>query len=324
MNSRQRFLETMRYGTPDRVPLFQEGIRDGVLEAWHTQGLPPDTELPELFNFDEREEIALDLEPRLNLVELSRSRNGLKELERSLSPNDPSRLPQGWRDRRPAWEQRQHVLMLQVHEGLFLSLGIGEWRSFAEAIYLLADHPEFVRQAMTIFGETSAQLTEIVLREVQIDAAVFSEPIGGNHGPLVSPQTYQEFMLGSYTPILEVLNRYEVETIIFRTYANTRLLLSNVFEESFNCLWAVERNPAAMDYLDLRREFGPHLRLIGGIDLDALYEGEESIRRNMEAVVPPLLREGGYIPLADGRVRQDVPFEHYVYYRKLLEAMALR
>ena len=28
---------------------------------------------------------------------------------------------------------------------------------------------------------------------------------------------------------------------------------------------------------------------------------------------------GGYVPLADGRVRADVPFENYVYYRQLLE-----
>ncbi len=40
MNSRRRFLETMQYGTPDRVPYFEEGIRDEVLKVWHSQGLP--------------------------------------------------------------------------------------------------------------------------------------------------------------------------------------------------------------------------------------------------------------------------------------------
>ncbi len=38
----------------------------------------------------------------------------------------------------------------------------------------------------------------------------------------------------------------------------------------------------------------------------------------VEEKVPPLVAEGGYIPLADGRVRVDVPFENYVYYRQLL------
>jgi hypothetical protein len=33
MNSRDRFLETMRFGQPDRVPYFQEGLRRDVLTA---------------------------------------------------------------------------------------------------------------------------------------------------------------------------------------------------------------------------------------------------------------------------------------------------
>ena len=34
---------------------------------------------------------------------------------------------------------------------------------------------------------------------------------------------------------------------------------------------------------------------------------------------PGLLEGGGYVPLADGRIRADVPFENYAYYRRLLE-----
>ncbi|MBN1146302.1 MAG: hypothetical protein JXA78_03530 [Anaerolineales bacterium] len=322
MNSRQRFLETMRYGAPDRVPLFREGIRDGVLESWRMQGLPPDQDLDDIFAFDVREEIDLNLDARLDLFELSGLQDGLERLRSSLASEDPARLPEGWPERLPAWQQRQQALMLQVHDGFFLCLGVGDWRSFARAMYLLVDHPEFVRQAMLIFGEASARLAEKLLRQVPIDAAVFSEPIGGLHGPLVSPETYGRFVLPSYKPILDVLERYGVEAIIFRTYANTRLLLPKVIESGFNCLWAVECNPQAMDYLSLRKEFGKHLRLVGGIDLDVLRQGEPAIRQELERVVPPLLDQGGYVPLADGRVRQDIPFEHYIYYRRLLEHLA--
>ena len=76
-----------------------------------------------------------------------------------------------------------------------------------------------------------------------------------------------------------------------------------------------------MDYLDLRGEFGRGLRLIGGIDLDVLRQGKDAICSELERVVPRLLADGGYIPLADGRVREDIPYENYVYYRSLLEEM---
>ncbi len=74
-----------------------------------------------------------------------------------------------------------------------------------------------------------------------------------------------------------------------------------------------------MDYRNLRKEFGRDLRLIGGLDLDVLHYGKDAIRRELLEKVPPLIADGGYIPLADGRVRKDVPFENYHFYRQLLE-----
>jgi len=130
---------------------------------------------------------------------------------------------------------------------------------------------------------------------------------------------YEEIVLKSYEPVLDVLRRFDVETIIFQTYANARILIPSILRWGFNCLWACEVNVEAMDYRSLRKEFGRDLRLIGGIDLDALRQNKATIRREIEEKVPPLIADGGYVPLADGRVREDVPFENYVYYRKLLE-----
>jgi uroporphyrinogen decarboxylase len=162
-------------------------------------------------------------------------------------------------------------------------------------------------------------LLERFLSEVQIDAAIFSEPIGGNNGALISPRMYEQFVLSTYLPVLDVLKRHGVDIIILRTYANARVLIPSMLKYGLNCLWACETNAEAMDYRSLRQEFGSGLRLIGGIDLDVLREGKDAIRREVEEKVPPLLEQGGYVPLADGRVREDIPFENYVYYRKLLE-----
>jgi len=96
------------------------------------------------------------------------------------------------------------------------------------------------------------------------------------------------------------------------------VLIPSILKWGFNCLWACEVNVEAMDYRDLRREFGRDLRLIGGIDVDAVRQGKQAIRQEIEEKVPPLLADGGYVPLADGRIRQDMPFENYIYYRQLL------
>lgn len=317
-NSRERFRETMSYGTPDRVPYFEEGIREEVLAAWRLQGMPPNENPLERFPTDRREELLVDVEPRPMPQTWPSSRSELDILRQSLDASEPTRLPQGWSERVRAWSTRDHVLMLRLHQGFFQTMGVSDWRRFTEIIYLLKDDPAFVREAMAIQGEFVAALSEKILREVQVDAVIFSEPIGGNDRPLLSPSMYEEFVLTSYEPVFDVLRRHGIETIIFRTYANARVLIPSILKWGFNCLWACEVNVEAMDYRDLRQEFGRDLRLIGGIDVDAVRQGKEAIRQEIEEKVPPLLADGGYVPLADGRIRQDVPFENYIYYRQLL------
>ena len=58
--------------------------------------------------------------------------------------------------------------------------------------------------------------------------------------------------------------------------------------------------------------------LIGGIDVDVLRQDEEAIRREVKERVPQLLNDGGYIPLADGRIRADISYENYAAYRLIL------
>ena len=249
-------------------------------------------------------------------------RGELKDFVRRFDPEERGRLPEHWKRHLAGWKRRNHVLMLRVHIGFFESMGVNGWQRFHELMVLIHNDPGFVREMMQIQGEFVAALTERALQDVEIDAAVFSEPIGDNHGPLISPKMYAELVLSSYRPILEVLQRHCVRVVILRTYANCRLLVPVLMENGIDCLWACEVNTEAMDYRSLRKEFGKDLRLIGGIDLDVLREGKEAIRSEVEEKVPPLLEQGGYVPLADGRVREDIPLENYLFYRQLLEEVA--
>ncbi|MCJ7625852.1 MAG: hypothetical protein MUO76_20360 [Anaerolineaceae bacterium] len=318
MNSRQRFIETMRYGNPDRIPYFEEGIRVEVLKAWYQQGLPRNTEPFQNFPADKRVEIQPDVDPIPKLKKWPSSISDLDDLQDRLHPQDPKRMPEDWSECLKVWQVSDQVTMLRVNHGFFENMGVGDWSRFLEIIYLLNDNPEFIKRLMTIFGEFTARVSEHIIKDINVDAAIFSEPIGGNDGPLISPKMYEEIVLPSYEPALSVLRSQGVETFILRTYANARKLIPSMLKWGFNCLWACEVNADVMDYRELRREFGKDLRLIGGIDLDALRMGKDAIQREVEEKVPALVEDGGYVPLADGRVREDVTYENYVYYRELL------
>jgi len=318
MNAQQRFIQALSYQSTDRVPYLDEGIREEVLDEWYTQGLPRNENLDELFHYDPREEIDPDLEPRPYPRRWPRTLSDLGWFSRRLNPAGRSRLPKGWVKKVKAWQNRDYPLILRVHQGFFLTLGVGDWRRFYDVIYLTKDQPKLVGGMMMAQGEFAARLAERILGEAKVEAVLFSEPIGGNNGPIISPRMYRDFMLASYRPMMEVFRRFQVPLVIMRTYANPRPLLPGMFELGANCLWACETPPGEMDYLELRKEFGRGLRLIGGIDSDALRIGKEAIRKEL-AKVPELLSQGGYIPLLDGRVRADVPYENYVDYRRLLE-----
>jgi len=63
----------------------------------------------------------------------------------------------------------------------------------------------------------------------------------------------------------------------------------------------------AMKYRRLRREYGPEIALIGGIDSTALLRGSSAVRRAVEEIVPPLLSQGRYLPCLDDRPRDNTP-----------------
>ena len=313
MNDRKRFFETLHYGQVDRVPYFEEGIRDEVFAAWRKQGMPAG-QTP-WRTVDKREEIKLDVDPHPEIKVWPAKFKDLDRLQERLDPADPSRLPDNWNP--VHLKKRDGVLMLRVHEGLFLSMGVEDAKTFTRLMCQLADQPDLVRQYMRYHGQFAAALAERVLREVEVDALVFSEPIGDNNGALISPHMYEDFVLPSYHPLLDLAQQYGIKTIICRTYANMKVLIPSLLKWGIDVLWACEVEQQVMNYPALRAEFGRDLKLIGGIDLDALRQDKAAIRQAVE-MVQPLVAEGGYIPLADGRVRAEVPYENYRYYRELL------
>jgi hypothetical protein len=93
-------------------------------------------------------------------------------------------------------------------------------------------------------------------------------------------------------------------------------------EAGLNTLWLGDVAASGLDYPSLRRTYGRQLRLIGGLDLRVMGHDRGAIEREVADVADPLLAQGGYIPLLDGRVRKGVPYENYAHYRQLLSDRA--
>ena len=315
MNNKQRFNNIMSYQNVDRIIYFEEGIRKEVLKKW---GIKKSDYLNQ-FKVDYREEIVPDVDPKPIFKKWPSTKKELITLKNRLNPNDSRRIPENFNKNIKILNESDYPIILRVHRGFFLSLGVYDNHRFLEVINLLIEDPVFIKDYMKIQGIFASNLAEIILKKIKVDAVFFSEPIGSNFNSLISPQMYEEFVLESYVPLLSLCDKYNIQTKIFLTYANASALIPSILKYGINCLWACEVNCKEMDYLLLRDKFGKDLRLIGGIDLDTLLHDKTSIKKEIMTKVPTLVEQGGYIPLADGRIRPNVPYENYVYYRNLIE-----
>ncbi|MCF7687011.1 MAG: hypothetical protein K9M98_05125 [Cephaloticoccus sp.] len=160
-----------------------------------------------------------------------------------------------------------------------------------------------------------------VLEQISIDVAYFGEDLAGKNGPLVSPAIYDKFWGPHQKPLLKALKDAKVPVICMWSAGRFEQLIPTMMDHGFNCTWPVERQPG-MNPLKLRQEFGPGLRLAGGISLQALIEGPAAIDRDIEELMP-LIKEGGFIPTLDDMVPLECPFSHYRHMIERLRAIRL-
>jgi uroporphyrinogen decarboxylase len=320
MTSRQRFLATIGGRHADRPPLWEEGVEEDTLAVWRRQGLPADTPLSELFLFDRREVVEVSLEP---LPSCRHGDTGPKfaPLRAGYRPEAGRRLPIDWERRIGEWPDRDYPLGMGVSRGLFRSLGIEDGRTLEQVFYAFYDAPSEIEATLERATELSLWALDQVLPAVDLEFALLNEPIASFHAPVVSPAQYRRFALPHLRRLIERLRNAGVAAIVVQAYGQVEALVPLWLEAGVNTLWCYHAWSAGMGYVDLRHRYGADLRLIGGMPAPALLQGKEAIDEALGCIVAPLLEQGGYLPLLDDRVRVNVPYEQYRYYRTRLQQL---
>ena len=322
LTGRERFLRTMEGEPCDRPPLWEEGIRDDVWEAWKEQGCESQEALYERHHFDRRSTLEVKLNPVPD-INVDEDADRLVELRKYYRPGLEERFPDDWEDRARQWAARDHPLGITVNRGVFQSLGVGNWATLLDVLLGMTDEPMKVEAVLSEVTELSLWAVETATQRVTPDFAVFGEPIASFHAPVISPYHYRRFAVPCYRRIVEALRNAGVTCIVVQVWGNARVFIPLWLDIGINTLWFSHTRSSYTDYLSLRREYGTDLRLIGGIDAGMLIKDRNAIDEELNTTVPPLLEGGGYLPLLDDRVRPDVPYENYAYYRTQLEKLVL-
>jgi hypothetical protein len=319
MNERERFLHLFRGERIDRPPLLEEGVRDEVIKLWRTQGLPQGKTHLEFFGLTPHENIGPDLthaEDYSGRI-LQLSPRGYRRAFRASC----RRFPNDWRRTAHRLEKRGHIVCIWAYRGFFQALGVDDWPTLKAVLSAAVRDPARIRDRMKMYGEFCASMLEMTLRDIQPEFIYLSEPISDNKGPLISPAMYEEFAGPALTTIIAAAKACRCHHVLISTYGNSAPLFPLMIEAGVNMLWISEAAEVPeLDYRRLRHRFGSILGLIGGIPLSLLRTGElERITAQLEEIVVPLLQGGRYIPLAGGRIREDIPWQIYRHYRERLQ-----
>jgi len=328
MNARERLLHTLRSGNPDRVPYYDHEIRDDVIERWRREGLPTNVPVERFFNLDRwdvlmtREEPCLNVRPIPEFKGPLRTRADFERLKAAYDPDTPGRYPKEWADMVRRWKDRDYPVGIAAWRGMLLSLNVGGWSSLADVMYGFYDHPALIDEMMEHVTHFMLTLIEKALNEVRFDYALLAEPIASWHAPVIGPHTYRRHVLPGLRRVIERLRTAGIDIIILDTHGAVKPIIPLVLEAGVNTLWIGSARAAHVDYLELRKQFGKDLRLIGGLDVRTLEKDKTAIEKEIMSLALPLLEQGGYVPMVDERVRSYISFENYAYYRELIRRLA--
>jgi uroporphyrinogen decarboxylase len=324
MNEKERFLAVIGGGRPDRVPVFDLEPGDSTIDLWRRQGLPRGTGVAEFFRLETHHSVGLEIRSAPFYKGASDLLDSPEAFARHYDPDDPDRLPSDFEARCERLHREGRVVYLNASGGgLLQMLGVGDWDSLVNACDALVNRSAFVEALLERTADFHCLLLDRVLSKVRVDYASLYEPIASNAGPLISPEMFERFSMPGYRRLLDLLRRHGVEHRIFcTTGGDLGPLLPLMLDAGVTGLWISNIMTEGMKYENLRREYGPGVALIGGIDSRALCRGEDEIRRVVEETVPPLLAAGRYLPCLDDRPRDNAPFAMYRYYREVLQNCA--
>jgi hypothetical protein len=325
MTSRRQLLETFAFSTRIPPPRYESEFSDDVVRRWRQEG-SLESESPEArFGLDKRDSLPVQWGRGRTEKTVVSGEADLDSFRRAYDPHNPARLPADWHDQCTAWCDRNFPLdATPWDEGFFQVLGIKDAATLTQALTLLCEHPELAKAQMDHYAAHLETVIDRVLADVDVDYAVFYEPIASNHGLVIAPETYRRHVYPALRRVVDHLERRGVRYRIMWSAGRVAPLIPAWMEAGINGLALNRGTECGLTYRGLRREYGGALRLIGGVDWRAVMDGPARIDEELERNVRPLLEQGGYVPHLDDTVRVYMPFEGFCYYREQLDALVAR
>jgi hypothetical protein len=244
-----------------------------------------------------------------------KTREDFQKIKNRFNPKDIRRYPKAWSDELIDSYKDTSVPIGLTFPGFF---GQGRnWMGLKNFLLTFFKEPKLIHEMFDFWTDFLIETLRPVIEAKVLDFAGYWEDMSYKNGPHISPSHFREFMLPYYKRVSDFLKKNGIDVITVDTDGDANLIIPLFLEGGVNCVYPLEVQ-AGMDPVKLRKEYGKKLLLIGGLDKKALIAGESAIKAELDEKLPPLIKEGGYIPCIDHSVPVDVSYKNYLYYLGLL------
>lgn len=351
MTPRQRFINSLRGGDCDRFFRYEHGPWPTTWKRWCAEGYPSDAGFQDFFSMDPLVRININSGytnspywppfSEVTLEENSEHRlysgtDGV--VKREFKVNADTSMPQFVRfpvTNRREWREVSHRLDAAdapARIGDVAQLRTACGRSDVAALlpicgafghprnllgdeglsYVIYDDPALLEEILDGWLNLYTALLRALTADVRVDALLIWEDMCYRNGPLISPAHFEAFMLPRYQKLIAAARSCNIEAIIVDTDGDCLKLIRLLLDAGIDCLMPFEVQ-AGMDVAAIGRQY-PELGIMGGLDKRALTRGRESIKREVDRVLPFFRRRGRFVPTLDHTIPPDVSLASFQWY----------
>ncbi|HOL21378.1 MAG TPA: uroporphyrinogen decarboxylase family protein, partial [bacterium] len=237
-----------------------------------------------------------------------------EDMKKRYNPLDPARISSSIKEIGEKIKDRDYIISIGI-AGPFWQLR--DWCGFENLCILMAQDPGFVMEMTNFWKDFVLTVLDRVKGYVVFDSVVINEDMAYKEKSMISPAMARKFLIPVWSAWSSKLREMGCKVIILDSDGYIGELIPLWIESGINCCVPIEV-AAGNDIVEYRKIYGSNMAYIGGIDKRAIAKGGEIMRKEVYRVVPPLLKDGGYIPGCDHGVPNDISWQNFIEYSKLL------
>ena len=193
--------------------------------------------------------------------------------------------------------------------------GINWLRGFQQSMIDLLVNPRLCQAIMEKIAEFKIAYWSAVLPLVKdcVDVVSESDDMGGQRGPLISPDLYRKYIKPLHTRVFSTIRQHTDAPIWFHSCGSVWDFLPDLIESGIDVLNPVQVSAARMDTRVLKREFGRDLVFWGGgcDTQEILPRGTpQQVRDEVKRRIDDLAPGGGFVFNPVHNIQADVPPEN--------------